>query len=203
MSSMFSDAQQPGAATRIGDPAWGRWQFWAFITVISIALRLWAVQLIGTRELGGDTLNYLQMADNLLSGRGLVVDDPYNLPNMRATYPPLYPLLLAGVGTVLPLSILVIAVLNTAFDFACGALMARLGKQLGHADAGRLAAALYILWPTHIGLAPVARKEGLIALFVVALLCLLVELARRPDLRLAAGYGLLAGLLALTQPGLI
>lgn len=176
---------------------------WAVVAIASIALRLWVVQLIGTVELGGDTLNNLRMAQNLLSGRGLVIDDPFTIPNMRATYPPLYPILLAGVGAVLPLSTLVIALLNTMFDFACAGLLVLLGRQLNRAQAGRLAAMLYILWPTHIGLAPVARKETLIALFVVSLLCVLVALARRPNIRLALAYGVIAGLLALTQPGLV
>ena len=203
MRSLPSQALPPPSSNWGGDAVRPQWPLWLAVVLLSLALRYWAVELIGTRELGGDTLNYLQMAGNLLSGRGLVIDDPFNLPNMRATYPPLYPLLLAGVGAIVPLSTLVVAALNTAFDFACAALMARLGRQLGHGDAGKLAAALYVLWPTHIGLAPLARKEGLIALFVVALLCLLVALARRATWRLAASYGIVAGLLALTQPGLV
>lgn len=203
MRSTLSEMVRSGAAVRAGDAVRSRWPLWAFVVVASLALRLWVLQLIGTSELGGDTLNNLRMAENLLSGRGLVIDDPFTVPNMRATYPPLYPILLAGVGVILPLSTLVITLLNTAFDFACAGLLVLLGRQLGLANAGRLAAMLYILWPTHIGLAPVARKEALIALFVVALLCVLVELARRPNIRLAAGYGVIAGLLALTQPGLV
>lgn len=203
MRSALSEMFRSGAVVRASDAARSQWPLWAFVIVASLALRLWVVQLVGTSEFGGDTLHYLRMAGNLLSGRGLVIDDPFNVPNMRATYPPLYPILLAGVGAIVPLSTLVIALLNTAFDFACAGLLVLLGRQLGLANAGRLAAMLYILWPTHIGLVPMARKEALVALFVVALLCVLVALARRPNIRLAAGYGVIAGLLALTQPGLI
>ncbi|HEV2044735.1 MAG TPA: hypothetical protein VGR05_08660, partial [Sphingomicrobium sp.] len=154
MRSTSREKLRSGASVLVGDIARSEWPIWAFAIVASLALRFWVLQLIGTAELGGDTLNNLHMAENLLSGRGLVIDDPFNVPNMRATYPPLYPILLAGVGTVLPLSILVIALLNTMFDFACAGLLVLLGRQLGLANAGRLAAMLYILWPTHIGLAP-------------------------------------------------
>ena len=197
MRSTISEMSRPGDALR------SQWPLWALVIIVSLALRLWVLQLVGTTELGGDSLNNLRMAENLLAGRGLVIDDPFNVSNMRATYPPLYPILLATVGAIVPLSTLVITLLNTAFDLACAGLLVLLGRQLGLANAGRLAAMLYILWPTHIGLAPVARKEALIALFVMALLCVLVALARRPTVRLAAGYGVIAGLLALTQPGLV
>lgn len=160
----------------VGERPW--WLIWAIVLVASLGLRLWVLQLVGTTQLGGDTLNNLRMAENILSGRGLVLDDPFNVPNMRATYPPLYPILLAGVGPVVPLSTMVITLLNTGFDFACAGLIVLVGRQLGLARAGQLAAMAYMLWPTHIGLAPVARKEALLAMLVVALLCLLVALAR-------------------------
>ncbi|HEU4704745.1 MAG TPA: glycosyltransferase, partial [Sphingomicrobium sp.] len=82
-------------------------------------------------------------------------------------------------------------------------LITRLGKELGAAQASTLAAALYIVWPTNVGMAPLARKEPLIALLVVALLVVLVRAARRRGRLHGIAYGVLTGLLALTQPGLL
>src|SRR5688500_16274605 len=104
--------------------------FWALVILVSVAFRLWSLDLLTGRLPGGDAPNYLMIADNILSGRGLLLVDSTGL-HMRATYPPLYPLLLAGVGLALPLSFAVITVMNTAIELACAWLMVRLGKDLG------------------------------------------------------------------------
>ena len=176
--------------------------FWSLTILVSIAFRLWSLDLLNGRAPGGDTPNYLMIADNILSGRGLLLVDSTGL-HMRATYPPLYPLLLAAVGLTLPLSFAVITAMNTAIELACAWLMTRLGKDLGSPQAGSLAAALYLVWPTNLGMAPLARKEPLIALLVLALLVVLVRAIGRGNWRSGILYGILTGLLALTQPGLL
>ena len=177
--------------------------FWTMAILVSAAFRLWSLELLSGRVPDGDAPYYLAIAQNMLSGRGIVLDYPDAMHNMRATYPPLYPTLLAGVGLIIPLTLPVIAAVNTAFDFACAWLMSRLGKDLGEAPAGSLAAALYIVWPTNLGMAAVARKEPLIAVLVMALLVVLVRTVTRGRWHHAALYGVLTGLLALTQPGLL
>lgn len=176
--------------------------FWTLTILVSIAFRLWSLDLLNGRLPGGDAPNYLMIADNILSGRGLLLVDSTGL-HMRATYPPLYPLLLAGIGLAVPLSFAVITAMNTAFELASAWLMTRLGKDLGSPQAGTLAAALYLVWPTNLGMAPLARKEPLIALLVLALLVVLVRAIARGSWRSGILYGILAGLLALTQPGLL
>jgi 4-amino-4-deoxy-L-arabinose transferase-like glycosyltransferase len=176
--------------------------FWGLTIALSVALRLWSLDLLAGRAPDGDTPNYLAIADNILSGRGLLLVDSTNL-HMRATYPPLYPMLLAAVGLAVPLTFTAIAAMNTVIELACAWLMTRLGRDLGAGRAGSLAAALYIVWPTNVGMAPLARKEPLIALLVVALLVVLVRAIDRGSWRSGIAYGVLAGLLALTQPGLL
>lgn len=176
--------------------------FWSLIFIVSVAFRLWSLDLLNGRAPDGDTPNYLAIADNILSGRGLLLVDSTNL-SMRATYPPLYPLLLAGIGLMVPLTMAVITAMNTAIELACAWLMNRLGKDVGAEQAGTLAAALYLVWPTNLGMAPLARKEPLIALIVVALLVVLVRAIRGDRWRSGIVYGVLTGLLALTQPGLV
>ena len=187
---------------RASDGAFNPLLFWTLTIAVSVAFRLWSLDLLIGRAPGGDTPNYLAMADNILSGRGLLLVDSDNL-EMRATYPPLYPLLLAGIGLAFPLTFAVIAAMNTVIEFACAWLMARLGKDLGSAQAGMLAAALYVVWPTNLAMAPLARKEPLIALLVVALLVVLVRAIGRGNWRGGIAYGVLTGLLALAQPGLL
>lgn len=175
---------------------------WAAIVAVSLTFRLVAASLLEGRSPNGDVPHYLAIAQNLIAGDGVVVDDPHNEAVMRVTYPPFYPMLLAVVGLVFPLTFLVIAFFNTVIDVACAWLMARLGSRLAQGDAGLVAAAAYLLWPTHVGMAPLARKEGLVALLLVSLLLLLVQLGKRITFRAVGLYGLISALLALTQPGL-
>ena len=176
--------------------------FWSVTIAVSVAFRLWSLDLLNGRLPGGDAPNFLAMADNVLSGRGLLLVDSDNL-HMRATYPPLYPLLLAVVGLAVPLTFAVITALNTLLDLACAWLMTRLGRDLDAPQAGTLAAALYIVWPTNLGMAPLARKEPLIALLVVALLVVLVQAIGRGRWQSGIAFGLLTGLLALAQPAML
>ena len=173
----------------------------AAAVALSVAGRLLALWIAGDRTPLGDPANYEIMARNLLGGRGLVIDDPLVMDDLRAFYPPGYPLLLAAVGVVLPLAAPVYALLNTAIDAAAALLIARLGERLGSKRAGMTAALLYFAWPTQLLLSPLAYKEGLVALLVLGQ-CLALLVAAG-DRRRAAMFGLLTGLLVLVQPALV
>ena len=171
------------------------------VALVSLAGRIFALWIAGDRVPIGDPYNYVVIAQNILAGRGLVIDDPFVLTNLRAFYPPGYPLLLAGVGLIAPLNAAALTALNSLLDLAAAALIVRIGRRLGEKQAGRLAGALYLLWPASIFLAPLAYKEGLIALLVLAQIAGLLDAAR--GRRWAwARFGLAAGLTPLVQPGL-
>jgi hypothetical protein len=70
-------------------------------------------------------------------------------------------------------------------------------------DAGRGAAFLYLIWPSALFSAPLAQKESLAILLVLALAWAwlrLIELGRRDRVAVVV-LGIAAALLALTQPG--
>ena len=169
--------------------------------LVSIAGRLLALWIAGDRVPLGDPANYEIIARNLCAGRGMVIDDPKIMADLRAYYPPGYPLLLAAVCLVLPLKAATFALLNTMIDAVAALVLAKLGARLGFAGAGILAALTYFAWPTQVLLAPLAYKEGLVALLVVAQ-CLVV-LDADESWRKAVGFGLLTGIATLVQPALL
>ena len=178
------------------------WAWWAILLVaISLAGRAFAVWLAGDRVPLGDPFVYQSLARNLLAGRGLVSDEIIELQGLRAFYPPGYPLLLAGVGLILPLGAATFALLNTAIDAAAALLIARIGKEVGDSKLGRIAGLLYFAWPANVFLAPLAYKEGLVALLMLAAIVALFASARG-SARGTAGFGLATGALVLVQPAL-
>ena len=176
--------------------------FWTCVLLVLVGGRLAAVDLLWGRVVGGDHAIYLALAGNLLAGHGLVVDDPNTLANMRATYPPGYPLLLALLGLVVPLTYATIAGLNTAVDTACAWVIYRVAGRVAPKPAGIAAAAIYLVWPAKLVAAPLAQKESLISLLVATLVLILMRSVPRPTVLLAILFGAVTGILALTQPGL-
>lgn len=182
-------------------PGVRRWPAWLIAAVVlSLAARLFAWWIAGTRVPVGDPFNYAEIARNLLSGRGMVIDDPMLIANLRAFYPPGYPLLLAAIGLAVPLTATSLVILNTAIDALAAALLARIGARLGDARAGRVAGALYFLWPASVLLSPLAYKEALAALLVVIQIAALLA-ATRGSRPATAAFGIAAGLAVLVQPG--
>ncbi|WP_375380523.1 glycosyltransferase [uncultured Sphingomonas sp.] len=186
------------AATAVRDP--GR-VGWAGFAIVAIAFRLASLTLVAGRESPGDPHWYLELARHLLSGQGLFLDDPAMGTRVYAEFPPAYPVLLAGWSAIAGLSPVAVLTLSTLLDALAAAMIASLGRRIGAARAGRAAAALYLIWPSVLFNAPLAQKESLELVAVLALAHGWVG-AEWVDWRAALRIGLPAGLLALTQPGM-
>jgi hypothetical protein len=161
----------------------------AAVVFVALVLRLMILPLTFNRVPVGDPVNYIALATNVISGAGFVHKGFF------AHYPPLYPLLLSAVGLVAPLKAQTFLVLNFIFDMATAAAILWLSR-LMNIRRGWIPAAVYLLWPTNILMAPIANKESLATLFV----CLAVGcfVTRRWAL-----FGVVSGLLALCQPALV
>jgi hypothetical protein len=137
----------------------------------------------------------LELARGLMAGKGFVsISAAYGGIEQRAFYPPLYPVLLAIYGTVIPLSQATICAFNFAIDCATAWLISKLAKEIGVKPLG--AVAIYLLWPSNVLLSPLPLKEGLASLLVVAAALFAVQ-------KSAPKLGIATGLLALTQPALV
>lgn len=167
--------------------------FWT-IVFIGIALRIIALVLCGPYELHhSDPYNYLQLAHSLLSGRGLVYDDPIYGSQLRATYPPIYPLVLATFGGIFGFSGLAFIGLNGLTDLVTA-------KILGRHDIR--AAAIYFLWPWNLLGSFLAQKESLICLWAVALADIAVRRRDALNTKSSIAFGVFSALLTLTQPAM-
>lgn len=170
----------------------------ALAAALIVMRSVFALLAVG-RTSTGDPNAYLNLAKGLLAGHGLLIHDPFTDTLWRALFPPLYPMLLAGWGAIFGFDTPSVLTLGTLTDGMTAMLLFILGKRLGSAVAGRRAAWLYLIWPSVLFSAPLAQKESLSALLILALALAWVE--RRDGWRGALALGLPAGLLALTQPG--
>jgi hypothetical protein len=143
------------------------------------------------------------LAESVRAGHGLTIYEPWFGAQYRALFPPVYPLLFAGWGLVFGFTTASLLVLNSITDLAAAGLTMRLGTRLGHRGAGRSAGFLYLIWPSALFSAPLAQKESLCILLVVALAVIWLALieGRLKGWRGALALGIVSGLLALSQPG--
>lgn len=168
-----------------------------------VSLRIAFAFLSADRVSPGDPNSYMLLAERLWAGKGLAIYEPYFAAEYRALFPPGYPLLFAGWGAAFGFNTASLVVLNTLTDAGTAALVMVLGKRLGNEGAGRAAGFLYLVWPSALFSAPLAQKESLCILLVVALAVIWLALAegRLRGWRAALALGVTAGLLALSQPG--
>lgn len=165
-----------------------------------ITVRIAVASLVDGFAPTGDAGVYPVIAQHLLSGQGLFVDDAVMATRVWAFYPPLYPLLLAGWGAVAGFSGASLMLLNLVIDGAAALVIARIGRRIDAPGAGRAAALLYLLWPSVLLSSVLAQKEGLATLLILVIAD--IWLARALNTRSRAWrLGAAAGLLALTQPG--
>lgn len=167
----------------------------AILVVVRIAFALFAVGRTST----GDPNSYLNLAKGLLAGRGLALYEPFFGSVWYALFPPLYPVVLAGWGAVAGFATPSVLALGTLIDGGAAWLLFVLGRRLGNTVAGRRAAWLYLIWPSVLFSAPLAQKESLCAVLILALALAWID--RRRGWRGAVALGVPAGLLALAQPG--
>lgn len=173
----------------------------ALLVILALTLRLAILPLAFGRAPVGDPLNYVQIAQNILDGRGMVNSGSPWYEGLRAHYPPLYPFLLSFVGLFAPLKAQTFLVLNFVIDLLTCATIVWLSR-LMNLRLGLVAAFAYLLWPTNLIMSPVAQKEGLSALFLCLLVGILLSATKEPTRSTAGLFGVVAGLTALNQPAL-
>jgi 4-amino-4-deoxy-L-arabinose transferase-like glycosyltransferase len=170
------------------------------VIVLAIAMRLFALFLAYGVPHIGDPANYLRLAEALQAGQGLALPRYEGGPLVpTALYPPALPLLLAGVGSVLPLDALTLCIVNSGIDIAAALLLGRFSGLLGRADLSIPLGLAYLVWPSIALMAPLAYKEGLFIALLLASLVALLQ-ARRGGVRWAVASGTAAGAMILTQP---
>jgi len=177
------------------------------VTVLSVMLRWVSAKLTAGVELGADPMNYANLANAVLNGQGLVTDDWQYGRDLKAYFPPLYPLVLAGFWYLFGNSIVATLSMNTLIDLLAAWCIADAGRRLVSREAGLAAALAYIAWPAFALAAAIPQKESITMLLVLLMLRGMVvwreqtaQAARQWCHGLMIGFWW--GMLALTQPSL-
>ena len=183
-------------------------------------MRLFAVWLAWAGEPFGDAARYLQLAASvaltlLLALRMLPLPSHSPAGPMWAVYPPGYPVLLAGWSALFPLNAASLAAFNSLFDLIAAYLLAGLAREAGmdraapwrerpHRAAGAApwVGLAYLCWPAAAFSVPLAEKESLEAMLVLAITATILQLSRQVTLPGVALAGLVAAGLVLAQPSL-
>jgi 4-amino-4-deoxy-L-arabinose transferase-like glycosyltransferase len=175
----------------------------AVVVVLGLAVRVaYVLVVMRHRELGFDANWYHDMANTISEGRGYqvrcrVITSCEYRPT--AYFPPLFPLLLS-----LP-SRLGATSLTSHQLFACGvgactvAAVGFLGRRLGGASVGLLAAGIAAVYPMFFAADGAPMSESLYLLVVTSVLLAALRALERPTVRRWAILGLLIGAAALTR----
>lgn len=170
----------------------------------AVIIRFLFFQLLNDGYSIADAWHNTALASSVASGEGLDFYDPHTKLVFHALYPPVLPLLIAGLmrlGLDTPLGFWG---MNVGFDLLSILLLVRLARTLGAPMAGHLAAWCFAVWPPFVALSIVVQKESLATLELMVILMLLSSLYQSFHIRwsIAAALGLASGLLALTQPAM-
>jgi Dolichyl-phosphate-mannose-protein mannosyltransferase len=166
----------------------------AVIACCGLASRLVLLLLAGNREVGqlsgvGDQIRYISLADSIFHGRGFTYE---GLPT--ALRPPAYPLLLAGLHVVCGDHYLfAMRILQLFAGVAVAYVCLVLATNLFGAEAGAMAGATALIFPTLVFISTELQTEAFTTLLVILFLFLVLqELSERSNG--AVGIGVLSGL---------
>lgn len=171
----------------------------ALAVAFAILLRAWGAMLCADVALVADPTTYGALARALLAGDGLIVSDWRYGEGLRAHWPPLYALVLAGWWAAFGSSLAATIALQALTSAVTAWLIYRCGCALGGAEAGRFAAMAFIAYPA-LALPVWPNKEALVLLLVVAIFRIVLAWLAMPHRWHGAALGGLWGLLTLGQP---
>lgn len=154
------------------------WQFvherslWAiafFLVIFSALIRYWSASLSLDMTLGADPMNYTNLATSLMEGRGLITDDWRYGEDLRAYFPPLYPIFLAGFWSIFGSSIWSTLSMNIITDIISAWAIGDAARRTIGIKAGIILSITYFAWPAFAMGAGIPQKESLNLLFIILL----------------------------------
>lgn len=174
----------------------------ALIAGLALIVRVLFVVLVARHYEGiGDFFFYHRNANALAEGLGFI--DPFlstpTDPYPSALHPPLWPFLLSGASKLGATSFLAHRLVGVIPGTVTVVLIGLLGRRVGGARAGLLAAAIAAAYPTLIAADGSLMSETLYGTFVAAALLLALRLLDRPGVARAGALGATIGLAALTR----
>jgi 4-amino-4-deoxy-L-arabinose transferase-like glycosyltransferase len=175
----------------------------AAVVAVGVALRAIYLFTIARHVVGiGDWWFYHWQAQSIAQGHGFI--EPWVLLGTgqyraSAIHPPLYPLVLSGFYKLGLHSTLAQRALGLGFGAITMVLIGLLGRRVGGAKLGLIAAAVYAVYPVMIAADGNLMSETLYGALIAGMLLAAVAVLDRPTWRRAALLGALIALAALTR----
>ncbi len=175
----------------------------AAIAVAALAIRIvYGLRVMGEHRFGGDAVEFHLLAQVLVDTGSYLQPFPWLLDHQEiptAEKPPLFPAYL-GVWTKLGAESYKSHLVATAFLGAgTVAAIGAIGRRVGGATVGLVAAAVAAVYPSLILLDASLRSESLYVLLIALSVLAAYRVAERPTWRRAAVLGVAIGLAALTR----
>ncbi len=176
------------------------------VVMAAMEVRFASIGLVEAGRIGADAMNYKNLAQAVLDGRGLITDDWRYGEGLRAYFPPLYPVALAGWWAIFGSTAASTLAMNTLISAASSLCIRDIGARLGQRNAGNFAALIWFAWPSFTLSAALPNKEMLMLLLVMLFFRTVIVWQADPDRqaqwRHSIAMGLLWAAMALTQAAL-
>ncbi len=143
----------------------------------------------------GDTQDYIQIANNFLSGKGLV-SSPYRI----AYRPPLYPLFLSGVYFLFGDGYWPIRIIQSILDALTCIIVYLLGKRILNVQTGKIASFICAIYPFFIFFTGFELTETLFILLLVITIFLWLKVKDVSSIEKPIFAGVVSGLTILCRP---
>ena len=154
--------------------------------------------LIFQAEVFGDTRQYVLMAENLLSGKGLMIS-----PALLAYRPPLYPVFLSGIYYLFGNGYWPIRIAQIILDSLSCIMVYILGRRIFNPKVGILASLIYAFYPFFIYYTGFELTETMFIFLIVLVMLYLVKAVEKPHPKNFVLAGILVGLSSLCRPTML
>lgn len=167
-------------------------QLLVFLTAACFLLRLCVAFLIHITPTS-DAADYVQLANNLIQGKGFSLDG-----KITAYRPPAYPFFLAGIFSFAP-SLFAARIAQAVFETITAVSLFVIGKNIFSVSAGFLAMLIWVFFPVSILQVPFLYSEPLFVALITVSFALLFDRQKHTGVFLFT-IGILWGIAVLTKP---
>jgi len=145
----------------------------------------------------GDTQDYIQIANNFLSGKGLI-----SSPDRIAYRPPLYPLFLSGVYYLFGNGYWPIRIIQSILDALTCVMVYFLGRMVLNKQTGEIASFICVIYPFFIFFTGFELTETLFIFLLLTTIYLFQRTKKNPNCRNMIITGISLGMSILCHPSL-
>lgn len=174
-------------------------QWLVILTLVGIAIRLLFAVVTSSLDIGGDSLEFQEIASNLVAGNGYTHDFLNQGAQATAQHPPLFPLLVAALRELGMASLAWQRAALAVITSLSIPLMGLLGRQIRNARVGLFAAGIAAVDPLWVQPSGVLMSESTYLVIVPLVLLLATRCVRAPSRVRMFALGIAIGLATLNR----